>query len=216
MNKITTFIFTCLLFSTVATLGQKHLIGVKMIGMSTSVSSSNYDAELGWGGGFTYTHKMSNRIHLGGEVLFEQRRISNKMNIANIKGTVLENKKVIHRLNYVSVPLTVNFIWGEKLFGGVGIGVAPTFLLSANYDRYISKADNSIEVDGTVDSKSKAKSFNLGMLIDAGMGYQLNEKFSITGNFRYNMNEVDYKPLSIKGVDLRPVHFAVGVRYLWK
>lgn len=195
---------------------KKHLIGIKTGGIVTSSSSSDFknnsfSSQLGYLTGVTYDLKVNKYFQVGGELLFEKRRIG-KYDIAqNSDRTTRFGYDFIHRFNYLTVPLKGEFVLGNKLFGTLGGGVLPAVLISANKDLVTFNPDGSIDQDGKVDIKDNISNFNLGGFFNASVGYTFKEKFSLDTSVRYDFSSPKYNGLI--GTHLGGMQFALGLKY---
>ena len=169
---------------------QKQYIGIKAGEGPVSVMTAPETAHgitNGFCAGFTYHRVTKSRFTLGIELLYEKRGYG----IRQFTGT-LEKTQSNHYLptyyNYFTTPVLIGYTFGNKFHVITSIGACPGILQSATTTNYFPE-NTGPHFDSapmhysyktkTSDIKSNANSFNLSVLADITMGYQITKHFDL-------------------------------------
>lgn len=133
--------------------------------------------------GLTFEFITKKNLRFGADILYEKRgfNLGYTVFFNNLEEQLLINH---HHQNYLSVPLRIGYQTGNKIYGFVDIGVIPAYNLKSTF-KY-PDTDNSFNIIGEIieDEQLKIRPFDLGALIDFGVGFNLTEKISILSSMR--------------------------------
>jgi len=113
------------------------------------------------------------------------------------------DSKLIFSLNYLDIPLKVNYLFGKgKWRGMAGAGVVANFRLGATVKSVIVHNGDRSWVKGS--DEDKYGKFNLSPMLSAGVAYQLNERMHVRlePTFRYGVLKVSDSPITMRLWDL--------------
>lgn len=160
---MTRFSIVLMLIFTSSLFAQKHYIGVKIGPNFSNYKPGNANNfATGLIVGATYSYQFANGFTVGADALYLQQGY--KINLfGNHRQT----------FDYIAIPLKVGYTYGPswQVFGNVGL--VPSFLAGA---RLRTKVLNTNNVSSNYDSFQK---FDLGLLLELGGGYTINEKFNV-------------------------------------
>ncbi len=153
-----------------------------MIFTGENGSGTTYNPRLGIAGGFLLNYSVSNKIGVTAEFNYANRGTAYNNQNAGV------NMQTSARLNYLAVPLYVNWFGGgtesrPKFFFGVDLGL----LLNA---KLVTKSDGKII--GEIDAKNAYNATDGSFLIGAGWHKRIGEGYwlILDGRLSYNMNTI--------------------------
>lgn len=151
--------------------------GVKSNGNLIGTSQHNFST------GLTFNYTSVKKLRLGAEVLYEKRgfNVGYTVILKNFDERFITN---YHHQNYLSIPLKIGRQAGNKIHGYADIGLVPAFHLKSTF-RY-PRTDSSFNITGEITENEQLaiRPFDLGALIDFGVGYNLTDKISILSSIR--------------------------------
>lgn len=144
-------------------------------------------------GGFTFERFLGEKTSLGADFLFFQRgaRVDLVFETGpNGPGAVTSD--VHYNYDYLSLPIKVSRLFGEKrrIFGSVGL--VPSFLLKAEAKLKNNRSGNTTLSD-TKEELQNVKPFDLAGQVEGGLNFPMGDKYSLFGSaaFQYSINRVN-------------------------
>lgn len=184
-----------LLLSTSPIFSQNHLIGlqsgVSWINVNSSENNDLYKARLGAMFGFNYQYQFKNKLQLGVDVLYAQKRQVVKgqythnsfppnqrgfiynPNPTRQDGDIVQYKQD-EQYNYLSMPLKLGYSIGNKLRGFMNVGLVPSLILSSKYT-YTENGGPRTEtfVVGTYSEES----LDIAGIVELGSSYTIKQQY---------------------------------------
>jgi len=157
-------------------------------------------AKYGFTTGLNVLFTVNNHLEIGAGVQYSNKGY--RVPTIQVEGVMPQpylEGKVISSLNYIDIPLKVNFIFGNgKLRGLAGAGIVANFLASSTL-RTVYKQSNGDESYGKITNTSDYKRFNLSPMVSVGVDYQLNERvhLRLEPTFRYGVLKIADAPITM-------------------
>lgn len=153
---------------------QTHQIGIKSgINFSSTIENqglSDFTLKCGYHSGFTYNYKFSNGFGIGADLLYSEKGYKVKYVLTNQWGEYVSKAKAVTKYHYISIPIKANYQFGNKFFGFVSLGIAPSFAVAAHA---------SSDLLSSVTLNLDIRTFDLGVVAEFGGGYTFKDKFSL-------------------------------------
>ena len=158
---------------------------VKSDGNQTGAAQTNFST------GVTFDVVTRKKLRFGAELLYEKRgfNLGYTVILSNFDERSITN---YHHQHYLSIPLKVGYQVGNQFYGFGAVGVVPAFTLKSTFT--YPKTDNAFNTTGEITEKEQLeiKPFDLGALIDLGVGYSLTEKISILSSIRIQRSVFEF------------------------
>ena len=209
---------------------QEHFVGVKG-GMSvtgthnaTALEETRFDKTSMTGLTYQYLHKQ--KIIAETNLLFYQTGFYTQS--TEIQNNRLTSKQLFFSYDYLSLPIKIGYKFGDAFFYTAKMGVAPSYLLSANHlapeaknnwstAQKIKKRTDFITEDlDNINISESATKFDVAAIAELGIGYGLKNGINLLTalEFRHSLKEisnVNYFPE--KHLLLYGFSFTFGVNY---
>ena len=119
--------------------------------------------------------------------------------------------------DYLSFPLKIGYVLGDKFNGFAKVGICPSILISAQTTTPIINASGSITGENTFDSKNSLSKFDLGGLVELGAGYRIFENFDIFTSLMYSQSFTNYYKQMVNGtIRHSGLSVSLGLKYRLK
>ncbi len=160
---------------------QTHSINIQN-GITLASLTGNYHTDkplfkLGFISGLSYEYQSDNNWLYSIGVEYQQKGV--KYDASFWLGMDSTDWTVYRKNNYINMPISLGYSYGNKLSGNFYFGLVPSFLIGSdvtqvyvNHDEYIFK-DNHIE------------KFDINGLVQIGLSYKINDKFKISNQIRF-------------------------------
>ena len=181
MKRYVLILIDLIAFSTHA---QKHLIGMQgglNVSDATGMDFPAQEARRGIMAGISYEYQIKKHFSIGTDLKYEQRGYTAKLTFINSSGQITDkNLKSKFNFNYISLPIKASFKFGNTVYGFVNGGIVPAIVTDAKLI-YHEKIDNNAPINYT----KRIKPFDLGLLLEIGMGYKIKERYLIFAQLGY-------------------------------
>ena len=163
--------------------GQVHSIGIQS-GVNLTNLTGNIFKDSGYRtgfiGGFNYELLIKNKYTIGTDLIYSQQGFIDDQTFPDMNSSMLGNtQNSKYYYDYLSIPIKLGYTKGAKLKEFIKIGLSPSFLLSA--ESTIPMFDSAGNLTGykKVDVKSNVSKFDLGGLLEIGIGYSLKNRIEL-------------------------------------
>ncbi len=212
-------------FFTLNAFSQKHIIGVSggvnFAGIGVSFLGRNHNNLLpGLITGISYERILTNHFSFGAGLLYNQRGSSDYQVWTDCYvGTNWPLDKINIRYEYFSIPIKASYKTTGKLFAIGSIGVMPSLLYQAKSNIPINYfTQGSLET--TANETSRTDRFDLGAIVELGLGYNLTDNLSVFTTAGYQHSITGTRPTAFAISSSRFHHYgymiSVGVKYALK
>jgi hypothetical protein len=169
---------------------QNHLIGVKGGVNRTDVSATSFfndrDVRLGLEFGLTYDYFFKNNFTMGADLIYNQRGFTFDIIFTDDYGIPTGEKSTTKfNYDYISLPLKVGFMHGKTFSIFANIGLTPSILVDAKYITPTFEFNELIIHGETIDITKNVKMFDLGGIVEIGVGYRFKERYWLYSSFSY-------------------------------
>lgn len=177
-------IIVVVLISSINAIGQNHFLGLKGGISWTNINSDNFlndnKYRTGFSSGLTYNYRFAENFNIGAELLYDQKGFKNEIVFTDEEGNQIGEKGVSEfKYNYISFPIKVGFILGNRIAGFINLGIVPSFLINA--ETIIPTPDDNIIIDNTDD----VTKFDFAGLFEIGGTYKFNDRFLLLASIDY-------------------------------
>ena len=172
-TPLRTFILSItILFSFTTIYGQKKEVGIKAGISRTNIRSEElliadlHDPALGFSAGFHGNLWLQKHLYLSSGVFFERAGSrTNDIDITDAYGKSIGMGDIIRQLNYITLPLNLNYAFGKKNNFAVGAGAFGSYLLSAYGKLKVSlgSLDSLSDASKKTNYKDLFNDFNFGL-----------------------------------------------------
>lgn len=182
--------------------------GINWNSMSSNSAGGNFLTGMTLGVSYDYTFKK--KFVIGTDLLYNQRGYS-VINVVSISHEYIDE----HHFDYVTVPLRVGYKQGNKIFAFSNLGLTPSFLISSKYVELENNDPGFYRAGRVTSATQNVKRFDLGAFIDLGVGYQFNEKISLSTSLMQQFSFTSF--IKNKNSPLKNRHFganfSMGLKY---
>ena len=218
MKRIVIIVF--ILLSSIA-FGQNHFLGVQGGGSITNITAkedfNDTGMRTGFSGGISYTLKISKKYQLGVNALYSQFGFTDDIILTDDIGAYLGKEINKFNYDYLSIPLKMGYVMGNKVRVIPRIGIVPSFLLDAKTIVPYFDSNGNIVSHKTLDVKDDVSKFDFGGMIELGFENRLSDNilFCLDLNYKHSVttfSNSDY----FDGLNMRHFGFSVvvGLKYL--
>lgn len=199
MKKLLIIVFT---FSTLNTFTQNPSLGFYSGLNMANISFVNADVDskflLGFLTGINYEYQHNDKYVIDLGIEYKRFGCNVEAHFTNNLGQVIGIIDVKHIFDYISLPVKVGFLYGNKLVFIPKIGVVPAYLARA---KVISKNDYYTD---EVDIKKDVSKFNLSGILELESNYQLNDQLTLTSGvcFQHSILNVNLNLSKIRNYSL--------------
>lgn len=224
MKKLWILLLWGMSLTTYTTYAQRHVIGVQAgVNYGSTIHPAHLTDPLFKAGlktGINYQLRLNDRWNLGTDVLFTQRGARIEIPILGPYGELLGvmDDPYIAEYTYVSVPIKVGITFGNTVGGFVNLGLAPSFLITAQ--NIMPNNLSSWNTESKVDISGRINPVDLSAILETGLSYRMHKSWKLlaTGGFQQSLTNMSN--LSIHNqpdFSLRAYTFSlsVGVHYLF-
>ncbi len=177
-------------------------------GLSWNWAKSNGNlvgtAQKNFSNGLTFEVLTNKKLRLGAEILYEKRgfNIGYAVILSNFDERLIRN---YHHQHYVSIPLKIGYQKDDKIFTYGDVGLVPAFHVKSTFT--YPKTDSSFNTIGEITENEQLdiKPFDLGAMVDIGVGYHLTDNISIMSSLRLQNSLFEFSK------DYRMTHRAATV-----
>jgi hypothetical protein len=168
---------------------------VLYVGLNSGISISNVhandflqvkDNRIGFSSGLTGLYGFKNHFRFGSQVNYEQRGFKSYLIFTDQNGNLTGRREpLLYNYDYLSVPIQIQYTFGQKIYGLVGLGLVPAFLMKANTKFPIF--DDNLVVIGTQSTNliHNVSRFDCAAFALVGVGMDIGEKLAVETSFRY-------------------------------
>ena len=130
-------------------------------------------------------------LRLGAEILYEKRGFDLEY-IVFFNNFSQKHIKNYHHQKYLSIPLKIGYQTGKRIYAFGDIGIVPAFNVKSTFT--YPNTDSLFNILGEITEREQIniKTFDLGGLLDFGAGYNLTDKFSVSGSIRLQHSLFDF------------------------
>jgi hypothetical protein len=209
------FLVPVLIFIATTSFAQNQLVGMKGGISWSNIHSKEISTDAfrtGFTLGLTYENRIKQHLLVGGELLYQQRGYREYLQWVDDLGDLVDDSgKDKFNCNYLSLPLKVGYVNGNKLSWFANVGFVPSILIEAKH------VFPEIFVDTNIDVTQYVQKFDLAGLAEVGGNLQISEKLIISVSFSYQHSLSTFdSPEYFDGVDAR--HYGMilscGVKYV--
>jgi hypothetical protein len=203
-------------FGQVQTIGLQS--GLNITNYRSNVLPSGTDNRYGLIGGLNYGLLFQSKYSVDINFLYNQQGFGDKITFTDNKGNFLQSGIMKFYSDYLSLPLKIGYVLGDKFNGFAKMGICPSILISAQTTTPIIDASGNITGDNKSDSKSSLSKFDLGGLIELGAGYRLSENFDIFTSLMYSQSFNSFSKQIIMNGSIRHsgLSLSLGLKYRLK
>lgn len=200
---------------------QNHMIGLKVGSNNTDISTSQFlmdhNPKSGWLAGFTYDYHFLEQFYFGAALMYDQRGFTNDIIFTDNTGTEYERYTADFEYNYLSLPISAGFNFGNKLYGFVEIAAVPSFLLDANYIFPAFNSKGELIGEEVIDAGTDVNTFDFAGKGEFGLGYKIKQKFYLYASFAYQQSiTTTYESQYFMSDDMKHYGTAmsIGLKYI--
>lgn len=181
MKKYIIVFITLLALSTNA---QNHIIGIQGGLNVTDANGMDFPGQEPRSGimsGISYEYQIKKHFSIGTDLKYEQRGYTAKLTFINSSGQITDkNLKSKFNFNYISLPIKASFKFGNTVYGFVNGGIVPAIVTDAKLIFH-----EKIDLNAPINYTKRIKPFDLGLLLEIGMGYKIKERYLIFAQLGY-------------------------------
>jgi hypothetical protein len=167
---------------------QEQWVGLKAGMDRTRVSSDHYSgvhSRPGVTAGISFERVTRAQLLMGVELLYEQRGFSNEVIITDYYNNPTGEYYPVHfKYNYVTMPLKMGLYLKGRFFGYACAGLLPGILIKATEQGPVLDGSNQYQRDTLRTITNRMPGFDLGGLVEVGMGYKVTKHLSVVGSCR--------------------------------
>ena len=190
-----TLLMIILTVLTRVTFGQSNFIGVNGGISMTNMTSDN--KVLYWPkyvpnfiGGISLGHNFKNRVFVCADILYNRFGFKDAYKITfrdDVKEIITYNS-FYHNYDYLSVPITTGFSFGNKYFCDIRLGLVPSILVDAKTTFQNFDTNRNLISSSTENTTSKINRFDIGGIAGISFGYKLNYNYAVISYFTYRQS----------------------------
>ena len=191
--------------------------GLNITNYRSNVAPGGTDNRYGFIGGLGYGLLFQSKYSVDINFLYNQQGYGDKIIFTDAKGNILQSGNMKFHSDYLSFPLKIGYVLGDKFNGFAKVGICPSILISAQTTTPIINASGSITGENTFDSKNSLSKFDLGGLVELGAGYRIFENFDIFTSLMYSQSFTNYSKQMVNGtIRHSGLSVSLGLKYRLK
>lgn len=169
--------------------------------------------------GIGYTRKTKSRLIYGADLLYNQYGFKNEIIFSDESGNIIEQDPTYFRYeyNYISLPLKVGLMFGNKVFTFFNAGLIPSLQIRSLTHAPEFSGEDYFFPSETADVTDRVSRFDLGSMLEVGAGLNISKRFSIIGEFKSHLSLTTFTNKNYwTGANIRHygLTFHLGLRYL--
>lgn len=203
--------------------GQHHVVGISGgVNRASTVTSKDFSIQSnprnGVSAGLSYEYLAKQRYSAGVDLLYAQRGFTSDMVATSALGQATTHSTKF-KYDYLSLPIKAGLHEGDKLYGFVNVGLAPSLLVHAKTVSPRFEIDNVVIEQEVVDVLNRIKKFDLAGLAEFGGGYKFKSTYWLFASLSYQRSFTSFTtPDYFSGNTMKhkAITLSVGVKYLLK
>jgi hypothetical protein len=194
------FILSITLLTLFNHLNAQHIVGIK-----GGMNIVGYDAEVYARqplntinraiGGLTYDYKLNDHWSLGAGLVYNQRGRSIRFTFTDEHGDVVAYDQIEHKMDYLSIPLGINYKTSGTVFAFAGIAFMPSIIMNSEW-----VFAPSLGVPSGPENRKNYNPMDWGGMAELGIGYKISEQFSIqlAGGYQRGYTKLKNHDMTLK------------------
>lgn len=213
-------ILFCVILVSLGVSGQVHYIGFQGgLNLSNISSDDEIDSKFrnGFSSGLNYELVFPKKMTLGADLLYITQGYKNELIFRDELGNPTGGNATFKDFyDYLSLPLKVGYITGNRIKGFAKIGINTAVLLRARMIMPTFDVQSQVSGEEIFNVTKSVKKLDFGGIIELGAGFKLNEKFEIMAlaGYRHSFtsfsNQVYAERLTMKHY---AINFSLGIKY---
>lgn len=192
--------------------------GINLSNASLHVTGSNFNfgnkGKIGMCAGINSGYRINDKLFLLAEVNFDQLGYKFPVTFSTPTGFDIGSDNIVYAYNYLSIPLSINYILDKKKLFEAGLGINNGILLTAQvkYPSFYTFTDPRFGNDLTDDIKEYYNSYEAGGFIRLAVNPQINSKLSLVIESRFTQGLTSSKKLKNETQKNSVLFLGVGLR----
>lgn len=212
-----------LVFSGLHAAAQKHEIGVRgglnIAGHTMPEAIITLDDAVfpRMTAGISYEYLLNEHFSIGVDALYNQRGTKTFISFTDEMGNyIVERATVKYEMDYLSIPLKINYKTGGNLYGVGGIGIMPSYLIRSQLRTPSYTVAGTSFPSESYDQTDSFNSMDWGGIVELGAGYKTAVGLTVfvLAGYQYSFTEAkatEYSP----SMEIRHYGYMIsaGVKY---